>query len=214
LLRRRLFLLIVSVLPLLPAPAAPAEAPPTLARQIELGGPADVFISANPDWVAHLVAVDALRGAPVDIASNALVAIGAPGIASPLSRLKAGEAGRLAIADPISVPAGIYARQALTALGLWEGQRGLLIGASVREALAWVSRGEAEVGVVYRTDALLAPGLAMEEIDTALHAPIRYVAAVVATARPEAEAFLAFLLGPEAQAILAERGFAPPISAR
>jgi molybdate transport system substrate-binding protein len=183
----------------------------TLARQIELGGPADVYISANPEWSAHLAAGGALRGDPVDIASNALVAIGAPGVDAPLARLIAGPQGRLAIADPEGVPAGIYARQALTGLGLWKGGEGLLIGASVREALAWVSRGEAEIGIVYRTDAMLAPGLAMDEIDPSLHDPIRYVAAATATADPMAEAFLAFLAGPEAQAILAGRGFGPPL---
>lgn len=178
----------------------------TLARQIELGAPADVFISANPDWVAHLALH--LRGAPVVLATNRLVVVGAK--PNPLARLMKGAEGRLAIADPSGVPAGIYAREALETLGLWEGRQGLLIGASVREALAWVSRGEAAFGLVYRTDAELAPGLAMEEIDASLHSPIRYVAAIPASARPKAEAFLAFLNGPEAQRILAERGFGPP----
>jgi len=183
----------------------------TLARQIELGAPADVFISANPDWVRHLAAAGLLRSDPVDIASNRLVVIGAPGVAAPLARLMAGKEDRLAVADPDGVPAGIYAKQALTELGLWEGRRNMLIGASVREALAWVSRGEAEVGIVYRTDAMLAPNLAMEQIDPGLHTPIRYVAAVAADADPEAGAFVRFLNGPEATQILAERGFGPPL---
>ncbi len=182
----------------------------TLARQIELGAPADVFISANPEWVEHLARAGALRGDPVDIAANSLVVVGAPGVASPMALLLSGKEERLAIADPEAVPAGIYAREALIRLGLWEGRPTLLIGASVREALAWVRRGEAAIGVVYRTDALLAPELAAEPFDPALHAPIRYVAAITAGAGPEAENFLAFLAGPEAQSILAKAGFDPP----
>jgi molybdate transport system substrate-binding protein len=121
-----------------------------------------------------------------------------------------GPDGRIATGDPASVPVGTYARQALTALGLWSiAEPRLARSDSVRSALLLVERGEAPLGIVYRTDAAVAPNVAIAGIfpDTT-HDRITYPFAVpTAGDTPEARALLTFLQGAEAQAAFTRRGF-------
>jgi len=172
----------------------------TLARQIEEGAPADVYVSANARWVDHLAGRGRLEpGTRVDLLANDLVLVAGPGnAAGPLD--PGGDppaAGRIAIGDPDHVPAGIYGARALRALGWWDaiGER-LVPTADVRAALALVARGECPWGVVYASDA----AAAADDVRVALTfpedatGPIRYPAAIVAGRRsPAAEAFLAHL---------------------
>ncbi len=132
----------------------------TLARQIYQGAPADIYISANQKWMDYLGKNDLLsKGSRVNLLRNELVLISYGKAPQPLTnwsmlatRLKS---GRLAMGDPDHVPAGIYAQEALTSLGIWPEIKGRLARTNhVRAALALVERGEAEFGIVYRTDAL------------------------------------------------------------
>lgn len=198
----------------------------TLARQIEQGAPADIFISADQAWMDALQA-DGLvaAGTRFDLAGNALVVVApAPrGLPPPgqidLSMPGAlaaalGGQGRLAVAEVGAVPAGRYARQALEATGHWPGVRGRLAQAdNVRLALQFVARGEAPLGIVYATDARQDPRVReVARFDAAAHAPIVYPAAgMAASGNPDAaDAFLAWLRGPSARAILARHGFGEP----
>ena len=188
-----------------------------LARQIESGAPADIFLAANAAWMDHVEALGlTLPGSRRQIARNRLVFVtGHPDIAPfeataslDLGALLAG--GRLAVGDPDHVPAGIYARQALEALGLWPAARDRLApAADVRAALVLVARGEAPLGIVYATDSLLVPGVrVVATIPAALHEPIVYPAALIAgRATPLAARFFAFLTGPEGRAAFARAGF-------
>lgn len=191
----------------------------TLARQIEQGAPASLFASADQQWMDYLaqrglVAADSRR----DLLANSLVlvvprdrarqvAIG-PGL--DLAALL-GPGGRLATGDPAHVPAGIYARQALTALGLWpQAEPHLARAEDVRGALLLVERGEAPAGIVYATDAAASAGVAVAgTFPEGTHDPITYPFAVTRDGdTPEARALLLFLAGPEARAIFERRGFA------
>src|SRR6185437_16162301 len=102
---------------------------------------------------------------------------------------------RLAIADPVSVPAGRYAKQALTALGVWDSVAAKVAAAeNVRVALEYVARGEAPYGIVYATDAKVTPNVWVVGVfPESTHAPIIYPAAMIKTASPSAKAFLSFL---------------------
>ena len=187
-----------------------------LAKQIEASGGADVFMSADSDWMDYLdsrslIAHDTRK----NLLGNHLVLI-APAdakvsltIAPHFDLLGALQGGRLSIADPDSVPAGKYARTALTTLGVWNGVVNHLVQAeNVRVALAYVSRGEAPLGIVYTTDALSDKGVhIVGTFADNSHAPIVYPAALVKDAKPEAKAFLDFLSGPEVTAIFAKDGF-------
>lgn len=197
-----------------------------LARQIEQGAPADLFISADLEWMDWLQARHLVEAATRrNVAGNRLVLIApASGDASPLD-LTSGPGqsdrllsrlgdGRLATAEP-DVPAGRYGRQALTALGLWTAVEPRLAPAeNVRAALALVARGEAPLGIVYATDARAEPNVTVvATFADGLHSPIIYPAAPVigpAVQTEAAVAFLDFLSGAEGQAILHEQGFAPP----
>lgn len=196
----------------------------TLARQIEQGAPADVFISADRAWMDALQA-DGLVAADTrfDLAGNALVVVAPASPVTPVvldlstpGALAAalGERGRLALAEVEAVPAGRYARQALEATGHWPGVRDRLAQAdNVRLALQFVARGEAPLGIVYATDARQDPRMReVARFDAAAHAPIVYPAArMAASGNPDAaDAFLAWLRGPSARAILARHGFGEP----
>lgn len=198
------------------APMLVFAASSTLARQIEAGAPADVFISADEEWMDYLAARDLIRsGSRRLIAGNRLVLI-AP--ATRPVRLRLGpdadilgalSGGRLACADPDSVPAGRYARSALMSLGLWNTLADRLARAeNVRAALMWVARGEAPLGIVYETDARAEPGV--DVVDTfgeETHLPIRYPAAALRNAPAAADDFLRFLGGTVARERLRQRGF-------
>lgn len=192
----------------------------TLARQIAQGAPADLFLSANVAWVDHLDEQQLLvPGSRVPLLSNRLVLI-AP-LDSPLQlRLSpeldlAGLLGgrRLAIGDPAHVPAGNYARQALEGLGLWAQVADKLAQASnVRAALALVDRGEAAAGIVYETDAAIAPRVRIVDSFPASVTPkIVYPLAVIAGHdRPAVRRVYDFLQSDAATAIFARHGFTRP----
>lgn len=190
-----------------------------LAKQIESGAPADAFISADREWMDYLEKRGLIEAASRhDLLGNALVLIApadsgvqlkiAPGFALAGAL---GEGGRLATADPDSVPAGDYARAALTKLGVWQSVAPRLVRAeNVRAALAYVARGEVPLGIVYRTDALAENRVRIVDTfppDT--HPPITYPEAATTTARPETRQYLKFLASVEARSIFARYGFVP-----
>jgi molybdate transport system substrate-binding protein len=192
---------------------------PTLARQIEKGAPADIFISADTDWMDYLAKLGRIRiETRVDLLSNRLVLV-APADSRanlaisrgfPLAALL-GER-RLAMADPESVPAGKYGRAALEALGVWkEVAPKVARSENVRAALALVARGEAPFGVVYRTDAIAEPRVrVVGEFARSLHPDIVYPAAVVAGARSRiAYEYLRYLRSHAALAVWQRHGFGP-----
>ena len=188
----------------------------TLARQIEQGAPADVFVSADLDWMDYLDQRRLIRSdSRVNLLGNELVLIGQAGRPASLTIAPgfalAGALGsdRLAVADPASVPAGKYARDALTSLGVWDAVAGRLAAAdNVRGALLLVSRGEAPLGIVYRTDALADRGIAIVgTFPTASHAPIVYPMALTATAQPDASRVLTFLRSSAAHVVFERLGF-------
>ncbi len=188
-----------------------------LAKQIEMGAPADLFISADLDWMAYLSERKLLKDdTAANLLGNRLVLVSAeadaptveikPGFG--LARLLGG--GRLAMGEPNSVPAGKYGKAALENLGVWPSVERSVAGAeSVRAALALVSRGEAPYGIVYQTDAAAEPGVKVVGVfpsDT--HPPIIYPVAVLARSRsPAATAYLEFLTSPEAVPYFEKEGF-------
>jgi molybdate transport system substrate-binding protein len=192
-----------------------------LARQIRDGAPADVFLSASPDWMEALSEARLLDGVPAIIARNRLVCIAPaagglstgdaiPGPAELLARITAD--GRVAIADP-GVPAGEYARAALDSAGLLESFERRLVGQpDVRAVLRAVELGEMDAGFVYATDAAIADVTVLFVFDAKGHPPIEYQAAVLrASAEPEAvRRFLQFLRGDPGRAILEGAGFVVP----
>ncbi|HXC57562.1 MAG TPA: molybdate ABC transporter substrate-binding protein [Rhizomicrobium sp.] len=187
-----------------------------LARQIEASGGADIFMSADTDWMEYLDSRGLIQhDTRKNLLGNHLVLIAPAGanvaltIAPHFDLLGALGGGRLSIADPDSVPAGKYARTALTTLGVWNAVVNHLVQAeNVRVALTYVSRGEAPLGIVYTTDALSDKGVhVVGTFPESSHAPIVYPAALVKDAKPEAKAFLDFLSGPEAKAIFEKDGF-------
>lgn len=189
-----------------------------LAKQIEQGAPADIFISADGEWMDYLQQRKLIDvGTRTDLVGNRLVVI-APA-ASPLRTLALKPAalrqalgdGRLAMAETTSVPAGRYGRQALTTLGLWDALSGRLAQAdNVRAAMAFVSRGEAPLGIVYATDAQAEPKVrVVGTFPQATHPRILYPAALT-KASPAGRAVLDYLSGPRAMAVFAAEGFLRP----
>lgn len=187
-----------------------------LARQIGQGAPADLYLSASVDWMDNLEAQALVRPETrVDLLGNRLVVVAhaADGAASdnPAAVLAALGEGRLAVGAVDAVPAGIYARQALTALGLWPQVQGRLAQADdVRKALALVALGEAPLGIVYATDAAAEPRVhVVATFPEGSHDPIIYPAAIPAEApHPDAaQAFLSYLTGDAARALFEAQGF-------
>jgi molybdate transport system substrate-binding protein len=187
-----------------------------LAKQIEAGAPADVFLSADTAWMHYLDERHLIRpGTRDDLLGNELVLIAPAGsvvqvtLAPGVDLVAALAGGRLAAGDPDSVPAGRYAREALTALGVWERIAPRLVRAeNVRAALEYVARGEATLGVVYRTDALAEKRVRLVDVFPAsTHAPIVYVVAQTAHASAQAAAFEAFLESDAARQIFVRYGF-------
>lgn len=178
-------------------------ASPTLAKQIEAGAPADVFISADLAWMDYLDERGLIQGATRrNLAGNTLVLIApakAPvelAIAPRFPLAAALGDGRLAMANTEAVPAGRYGRAALEALDVWPAVAGRLAQAdNVRAALALVSRGEAPLGIVYKTDAAADPGVTIVDVFPAeTHPQIVYPIAVTASSsHPSAEHFASFL---------------------
>lgn len=192
----------------------------TLARQIEQGAPAQVFASADTKWMDYLdkkgLIDDASRK---DLLGNSLAVI-APSD-SPIGPQSVspgfdwskylGSDGRLAIGDPDHVPAGIYAKEALTNLGAWARLQPHLARADdVRGALAFVERGEAPLGIVYITDARISQKVKIVGVfPQSSHSPIIYPFAIVKNAvSPAVNAYFRYLTGPQAAIIFRRYGFA------
>ena len=183
-----------------------------LARQIEASAGADVFVSADEEWMDYLDRKALLaKGSRRNLLSNRLVLIapaGSPAIALTAGALRGAlKNGRLAIADPATVPAGKYGREALSRIGAWDGLP-LAPAENVRIALAYVARGEAPLGIVYATDAQAEPRVRVAAVfPESSHTPIRYPAALTRDARPEARGFLDYLSSPAARAVFTAAGF-------
>lgn len=190
----------------------------TLAKQIEQGAPANLFLSADAEWADYLDKRGLLaKGSRIDLLGNSLVLI-AP-VESQVHSVEIDRAldieglldhGRLSVGDPDHVPAGIYARQAFEKLGLWKKVEPVLARAdSVRAALAMVERGEAPLGVVYATDAAASKKVkVIGAFPAALTDPIVYPVALVAGQdTPEARKLLDFMKSAEARAIFVKYGF-------
>ena len=188
-----------------------------LARQIANGAPADLFISADLEWMDYLDDRHLLRqGTRVELLRNALVLI-APAASSAKLAIGPGfplaaalGSGRLAMADPDSVPAGKYARSALVHLGVWPSVEPSVARAeNVRAALALVSRGEVPFGIVYATDAQADKGVRIVDTFPAdSHPAIVYPAAIVAaSASPAAQPLLDYLQSAAARPVWERHGF-------
>jgi molybdate transport system substrate-binding protein len=199
---------------------------PALARQLEQGAQADVFLSADVAWMdwaqgRNLIARDSRR----DLLGNSLVLIAgrdaqlpmelsvafASGLSIPDELGRALGDSRLALANPQTVPAGRYARQALQAFGAWEALSSRLAPVeNVRLALALVARGEARFGIVYATDAASEPRVqVITRFGAGSHEPILYPAALTPSASPAGRAFFAHLASPAARRIFEADGFRP-----
>lgn len=190
----------------------------TLARQIEAGAPAAIFVSANEEWMDYLAAksliVPATRSSPL---GNTLVMIapsdsklGAVAIAPGFDIAALVGDGRWATGDPANVPVGIYAKKAFESLGVWAVAEPLLARTdSVRAALALVERGEAPIGVVYGTDAGVSQGVKVVGVfPPDSYPPIGYPFAIVAGKDSDAvRAFFAFLTSGTAADVYRSFGF-------
>jgi molybdate transport system substrate-binding protein len=187
-----------------------------LARQIEAGGRADLFISADQEWMDYLAQRGLIdKRSRRNLVGNQLVLI-APAdstidlkIAPGFDLLGALKGGRLATGDPDTVPVGKYARSSLISLGVWDELADRLVRAdNVRGAMMFVSRGEVPLGIVYTTDALVDKNVhIVDTFPAGTHAPITCPGAAMKSARPEATAFLTYLSGSEALATWKKYGF-------
>ncbi len=188
-----------------------------LARQIEQGAPAHMFVSADTDWMDYLDGKGLIdRATRGDLLGNRLVLIAPATTARPLEPSPGFDLtgalgdGRLAMANVDAVPAGKYGKAALEKLGVWSKVAPRVAQTeNVRAALLLVSRGEAPLGIVYRTDALADPNVrVVGTFPNDTHPPIIYPIALVRGAtHPDAAAFLAFVRSPTARAIFEAQGF-------
>lgn len=188
----------------------------TLAKQIEKGAPADVYLSANPKWMNYLEERDAIvKASRKDLLGNRLVLIApadaAAGDLTVDSHLDLAGLlgdGRLSMGDPDHVPAGMYGKKGFTQLGLWDGIKDKIARAKdVRAALVLVERGECPLGQVYATDAAISSKVRVAGIfPESSHPPIVYPAALI-TDSGAARSFLAFLQSDGAVEILKKYGF-------
>jgi molybdate transport system substrate-binding protein len=188
-----------------------------LAKQIENGAPADVFIAADQEWMDYVADKELIRkDSRSDLLGNRLVLI-APADSTVALKLATGapiltalgSQGRLAAGEPTSVPAGKYAKAALTSLGIWgDLEKRLAPAENVRVALSYVARGEAPLGIVYATDAAAEPKVRVVAVFAeSTHPPITYPAALTKTARAGARAYREFLQSAAATAIFTQAGF-------
>ncbi len=198
----------------------------TLARQIEYGAPADLFVSANVTWMDYLEARDLIvPGMRTNVASNTLILVMAGDCGTSLdladkrSILSALNGKRLALGEPTSVPAGIYAAQALTSLGVYDALLpNMVFAENVRMALTWVTRGEVEAGIVYASDLHAVTGVnRCATFPDQRHDPILYPIARIKRrdgnmTAGAAHSFLEFLTSTEAIEILRRFGFDVPES--
>lgn len=189
-----------------------------LARQVEAGAPADVFMSADTEWMDYLQTRNLIDTATRhNVLGNRLVLISPADstvtvkIVPHFGLAKLLGDGRLATGNPDSVPVGKYAKEALTHLGVWsEVQDKVAAADNVRAALALVARGEAPLGVVYRTDALVEKKVRIvATFPPSSHGPITYPVATTGHAQDGATDFVQYLSSPAAQAVFAKYGFDP-----
>ncbi len=190
-----------------------------LAKQIVEGAPADIFISADLDWMDELEKQKLIKAeSRRDLLGNTLVLIAPAGsklnfdIRPGIDLLKFLDGGRLAVGETKAVPAGRYAKAALQSLGIWEALSAHLAEqVNVRAALQLVARGEAPLGIVYGSDASAESNVVVAGVfPGTLHPPIIYPVAIVASSKnPAAAGYLAYLGSDEAAAIFAKNGFAP-----
>ena len=202
-----------------PRPVVSIAGTPALARQVEEGAPADIFISADADWMDRLVEQGLVRmETRTDIVSNRLVLVQAPSVTGPLWLPPASLAAvvgdaRIAVADPDAVPAGRYAKAALQRLGEWDALADRIVPTeNVRAAAALAERGEVDYAIVYATDQIASPALGLTgTFPDDVTPPIAYPAAqLTASTGENAAAFLAFLGSKQARAILRRHGFGSP----
>lgn len=190
----------------------------TLARQIEAGAPADLFISADQKWMDYAVEKKSIDTASrATLLGNSLVVVapkasaqGDISISDKTDWASLLKGGRLAVGDPEHVPAGIYAKEALQKLGAWETLSPKLAPAEdVRGALALVERGEAPLGIVYGSDAVASKGVkVVGTFPEDSHKKVEYPLAIVdGHSNATVSAFYRYLKGPEASAIFKRYGF-------
>lgn len=188
-----------------------------LARQIEAGIPADIFISADIPWMDHIAERELIKApSRSDFLGNQLVLV-APRDSKIDLRIEKGFGlrtalgdGRLAMGNVDAVPAGKYGKAALEALGVWRSVADRVAQAeNVRMALTLVSRGEAPLGIVYRTDAASDPNVRIVGLfPDGTHPPIVYPMALLRTStNPDAQAFVDFLKSPKARSFFEKQGF-------
>ena len=190
----------------------------TIARQIEGGARADVFFSADVEWMDYLEARDLIDSkSRQNVVSNRLALV-APKDSKVELKIGPGfpigtalGSGRLATGDPDYVPVGRYARSALTTLGVWNDVADRLVRAdNVRSALMFVARGEAPLGIVYETDARSDQRVRIVDLfPVSSHLPIIYPAAATKGAKPGAQSFVEFLRSATAREIFLRYGFIP-----
>src|SRR5882724_2751776 len=188
-----------------------------LAKQIEQGAPADVFVSADTDWMDYATAKKTINEPTrVNLLGNSIVLIAPKDseinnvtIAQGFDLAKLAGDGKIATGDVKSVPVGKYAKAALEKLGAWTAaEPKFAMAESVRAALTLVARGEANLGIVYSTDAKVEPGVKIVGTFPAdSHPPIIYPVAATTTAKPEANDYLAYLRSSAAKAVLEKYGF-------
>ncbi|MCC4232758.1 molybdate ABC transporter substrate-binding protein [Sphingobium soli] len=203
-----------------PRPVLSFAGSSALARQIRAGAPADLFLSADEDWMDDVEKAGFVkRGTRADLAGNRLVLVRPADrrvslrIGRNMAIARALGRGRLAMANPDSVPAGKYGKAALTALGVWPSVAAKVARAdNVRAALALVERGATPLGIVYATDARAGNGVAIVgTFPPSSHPPIRYpLARLTGSRHHDAEGFRRFLLSSAGRAILARYGFSAP----
>jgi molybdate transport system substrate-binding protein len=193
------------------------QASSALAKQIEAGAPADVFISADLRWMDYVAGKSLIKAdTRVNLLGNRLVLIApkdskldhvAIGQGFDLAKL-AGD-GRIAVADVKAVPAGLYAKAALEKLGAWAAAELKLAQAvNVRATLAFVARGETPVGIVYETDAKIEPKVKVIGVfPDDSYPPVTYPVAATAAAKPAGARYVEFLRGSAAKAIFEKYGF-------
>jgi molybdate transport system substrate-binding protein len=200
-----------------PMPKISYAASSALAKQLEQGAPADLFISADTDWMDYVEKKDLIKkDTRVDLLGNKIVLI-APkdskasiDIKQGFDLAKALAGGKLAMANVDSVPAGKYGKAALEKLGAWDGVKGSVAQAeNVRAALLLVARGEAPLGIVYSTDAAAEPNVRIVgTFPAGSHPPIIYPVALTKDAKsPDAKAFLDLLKSTKARPAFEKQGF-------
>jgi len=189
----------------------------TLAKQIEQGAPADIFLSADTDWMDYATGKKNINETTrVNLLGNSIVLIapkdskiGNVTIGQGFDLAKLAGDGKIATGDVKAVPVGKYARAALERLGAWQAaEPKFAMAESVRAALTLVARGEAALGIVYATDAKIEPGVKIIGTFPAdSHPPIIYPVAATTTAKSEASDYLAFMRSSAAKTVFEKYGF-------